>query len=408
MRIVIATTHLGIVGGAETHLRALLPLLQARGHDLGVVYGLPAMPGSASILDGMSDHSAWCADGKSPRDVVREVGSWRPDVVYNHTVLSPRLESAIAEAFPAILFAHGYHGTCVSGTKCFSRLGMMGCQRTFGAMCLVHYLHRGCGGGNPFTMLRLYRHVAQRRRNLDRYRAVVVGSRHMAEEFARHGVGSDRLVIAPLFPPDRIRDPSPPPDRPRSDRVLYVGRIAKNKGWRHLLKALTLAAADLGRRLTLVVAGDGPDREEMVAESRRTGIMAEFLGWVSTARVQAEMRVADLLVVPSLWPEPFGMVGIEAGCVGLPAAGYALGGIPDWLVPGVSGESDPQPIPDPAGLAAAILRALRSDAHLARLRRGAWETADAFTAERHLDIVEATLRSAAERWPASSSSAAKI
>ena len=42
--------------------------------------------------------------------------------------------------------------------------------------------------------------------------------------------------------------------------------------------------------------------------------------------------------MPSVWPEPFGLVGIEAGCVGLPAAGFGVGGIPDWLRPGETGE----------------------------------------------------------------------
>src|SRR5688572_28363838 len=130
MRILISKDHLGIIGGAETHLRALLPLLQTRGHELGVVYESGGAPGKASILDRMDGEFAkWCATGKSPLDVVREVGVWHPDVVYNHGLLSPQVEFAMAEAFPAVLFAHGYHGTCVSGNKRFSRPAMIGCQR---------------------------------------------------------------------------------------------------------------------------------------------------------------------------------------------------------------------------------------------------------------------------------------
>ena len=58
--------------------------------------------------------------------------------------------------------------------------------------------------------------------------------------------------------------------------------------------------------------------------------------------------------MPSLWAEPFGLLGIEAGCVGLPAAGYAVGGIPDWLVPGETGESGSSGQMVVAELAAAI------------------------------------------------------
>ena len=153
----------------------------------------------------------------------------------------------------------------------------------------------------------------------------------------------------------------------------------------------------MGRRLTLVVAGDGPDRAEFEAEAKRRGVAAEFLGWTGSDRREAEMRAADVLAVPSVWPEPFGLVGVEAGCVGLPAVAFAVGGVPDWLTAGVSGELAPGGRPDPRELAAALVRALADDAHHHRLRVGAWEAARRFTPEAHLDrllpVLEAAARS---------------
>jgi len=169
------------------------------------------------------------------------------------------------------------------------------------------------------------------------------------------------------------------------------------KGWRHLLDAVPKAATILGRTLTLVIAGDGPERDMCEATARQKGVAVEFLGWVDLDRRNAEMRAADVIVVPSIWPEPFGLIGIEAGCVGTPAVAYAVGGIPDWLVPGVSGELAPGERPNPSELADAIVRALVNPEHLQRLRVGAWETARRFTPEAHLDrlipILEAAARS---------------
>ena len=68
---------------------------------------------------------------------------------------------------------------------------------------------------------------------------------------------------------------------------------------------------------------------------------------------------ADLLVVPSLWPEPFGLVGLEAARHRLPVAAFAVGGIPDWLRPGVNGYLAPGDPPTPGGLADAIIACLR-------------------------------------------------
>ena len=49
------------------------------------------------------------------------------------------------------------------------------------------------------------------------------------------------------------------------------------------------------------------------------------------------MAASDLLVVPSVWPEPFGSVGPAAAQHGIPAAAFAVGGIPQWLHEGVNG-----------------------------------------------------------------------
>ncbi len=103
------------------------------------------------------------------------------------------------------------------------------------------------------------------------------------------------------------------------------------------------------------------------------------------------MRGADLLAVPSVWPEPFGLVGLEAGCVGLPAVAFAVGGISDWLRPGVSGELAPGDPPTIAGLADAIGRALADLDHHARLRYGAWTVAQSFTQPAHLAGLERIL-----------------
>jgi len=218
----------------------------------------------------------------------------------------------------------------------------------------------------------------------------------MVDEVLRNGVPADRVHLVPL-PATGIPDATPPETRSLSGRVLFVGRLTAIKGWRHLLDAVPKAATILGRTLTLVIAGDGPERDMCEATARQKGVAVEFLGWVDLDRRNAEMRAADVIVVPSIWPEPFGLIGIEAGCVGTPAVAYAVGGIPDWLVPGVSGELAPGERPNPSELADAIVRALVNPEHLQRLRVGAWETARRFTPEAHLDrlipILEAAARS---------------
>jgi glycosyltransferase involved in cell wall biosynthesis len=390
MRVLVATVNRSVVGGIETYLRAVVPPLRAAGHSVGLLTSFP--PAGADLLAGVPDIPAWVCDPRG-RNPLGGAADWRPDVVYHHGLIDPATEEALVARFPVVSYVHVYYGTCISGTKC-QAAGPVPCRRTFGPACLGLYLPRRCGGRNPLTMVRHYREQRRRLAVIRAARAVLVASRHMAAEMTRNGVPAGRVHLVPL-PVTAVPDPDPPAPRPFTNRVLFVGRLTAAKGWPHALAAVPRAAAELGRPLTLVVAGDGPDRAKCEAAARRAGVAAEFLGWVGPERREAETRAADLLVVPSVWPEPFGLVGVEAGCVGTPAAGYAVGGIPDWLEPGASGESAPGDHPDPKELAAAMVRALRDPAHWQRLRVGAWETARRFSPDAHLDRLLPVLESVA-------------
>jgi glycosyltransferase involved in cell wall biosynthesis len=243
---------------------------------------------------------------------------------------------------------------------------------------------------------------AQSKRNafLFRYRSVMVASDHMYAEYARHQVAPDRLHLVPL--PTTSINPTTGPLETReiSGSLLFVGRLTDIKGVDYLLKALGPASKHLGRELTLTILGDGPERERLENLARQLGASVEFTGQVEPTRRNEFMRAADLLVIPSLWPEPFGLVGIEAGCVGLPAVGYAVGGIPDWLVSGKSGELAPGNPPTARGLADAIVRALRDPDHYNNLRQGAWEIAKAHGMSAHMKLLEPILFQTAATDPA--------
>jgi glycosyltransferase involved in cell wall biosynthesis len=163
-----------------------------------------------------------------------------------------------------------------------------------------------------------------------------------------------------------------------------MGRIIPLKGLDHAIAATRSASDKLGRELTLVVAGDGSDLERCKLRARANRVTIDFLGWIDRDRRIAEMRAADLLIVPSIWPDPFGLVGIEAGCVGLPAVAYAVGGITDWLIPGQTGELAPGTNPKPNELAIAMATILQSTEHRYQRALGAWRYSERFSRERHL------------------------
>jgi glycosyltransferase involved in cell wall biosynthesis len=389
MRILIATSQRATVGGVETYLRDLMPALAARGHNVGLLFEHGAQ--SADLIDHGSSALAWCAADRPHRELLRELAGWEPDVAYLHGLADAGLEELLIDAFPVAMFAHSYHGACISGMKRFAFPGVEPCNRAFGPACLALYYPRRCGGLSPATMIRQYRLQRRRLQLLTRCASVLVASRHMREEYVRNGVLPDRVHLLPLFAPGMMPDVDPPLQRVATGQLLFVGRLADVKGGADLVAAAAVAGRRLDRQLHITIAGDGPERGRIEQSARDLGMPIEFHGWVGPNERTALMRSADLLVVPSLWPEPFGLVGLEAACVGLPAVAYDVGGIRDWLHPGESGELAPGNPPTVDGLAAALVRALADESHRARLGRGAWAVAQQFTLERHCGLLESHL-----------------
>jgi glycosyltransferase involved in cell wall biosynthesis len=394
VRILVASPYREVIGGAQTYLKTLFELLRARGHAVALLHELPVPPGR-DVVDGRDSSDARFCVGEMGADAAqRAVGDWKPDVVYSQALDSLELEASLLRRYPCVLFAHDYYGTCVTGTKLHSRPVPHACERTLGPACLVLNYAAGCGGRHPVRLVRRYREVVTRGEHVRAYAKVLVASQHMAREFERHGVAQARLELLRLFAaiePDAELAPAPVP----SGMILFASRITRLKGGAFLVEALQRSAKALGRALTLVVVGEGAERAPLEAEVRNAGIPARFLGWQDTAAVSRLMRESELLAVPSLWPEPLGLVGIEAGGLGLPAVGFAHGGIPDWLRPGESGELAPADPPTASGLGDAIVRALRDRGHYERLREGAWRVARTYSREAHVVRLEEILGEAA-------------
>jgi glycosyltransferase involved in cell wall biosynthesis len=392
VRIVVATSLDSVLGGAETYVRALLPLLRARGHELIWAFGRaqggePLTHDPAIARIGMQEPGAW-----------DRIAAAAPDVVYSNGFEDPAIEAGLAARWPTVAFVHNYYASCISGAKSHTRLDSGPCDRVLGPACLALYGPCGCGGLHPVTALTSYRTARVRQRVLPHYRFVLTASAHMRREVVRHGVPQDRARVLHLFATTR---PNAQPTRDRdaaARRVFFLSRLTSLKGGEVLVDAVAQAARSLAAPLVLHVAGDGPRREAMEARARDLGVEARFEGPIRQADREALLASSDLLAVPSVWPEPFGLVGLEAASFGVPAVAFDVGGVREWLRPGVSGElapGDPPNGPNATGLAQAIVRALKDPAHHASLSRGARDVAAAFSPEAHADGLVAVLAEAA-------------
>jgi glycosyltransferase involved in cell wall biosynthesis len=407
VRIAIVNWSRRKVGGVETHLNSIIPEIGWLGHETAFLseVDVPVTREQIALPQGTP---AWCVAEIGEEQTLHELSDWRPDLIYVHKVSDPRFEESLLKVAPAVFFAHDYYGTCISGLKTFQRPKPMPCSRRFGWQCLLHYFPHQCGGRSPVTMLRLYRLQSKRLRLLHKYKAVLTHSEHLKVEYINHGLDPARVFNLSYYahrarinsgaslselsgaPGADISAPGPSAgDSTRALRLLFLGRMDRLKGGGVFLDALPEALAFLGKPLHVVFAGDGPERsvwerQALAVQSQHENIKIEFSGWSQGSQLEALWSACDLLVVPSLWPEPFGLVGVEAGMHGVPAAAFAVGGIPTWLSDGVNGYLAPGNPPTSTGLAVAVVKCLKDPLVHARLRLGAEEKARHFNLESHL------------------------
>jgi glycosyltransferase involved in cell wall biosynthesis len=192
-----------------------------------------------------------------------------------------------------------------------------------------------------------------------------------------------------LFP-THAGDPQPSPV-PSDSNVVFLGRMTTLKGGDLLLRAARLVSSRHGQRVSVTMIGDGPKRHEWEALARRLDVPSTFTGWLSGDSRWTCLRGASVVALPSQWPEPFGLVGLEAGVLGVPAVAVAAGGIGQWLIDGVNGVAVPPPA-DARSFGDALASVLGDRNRLAALRIGAHRVAQSKTVAAHVDRLEAVFQ----------------
>ncbi|MFE9959051.1 glycosyltransferase family 4 protein [Micromonospora sp. NPDC005299] len=151
--------------------------------------------------------------------------------------------------------------------------------------------------------------------------------------------------------------------------VGYAGRLVYEKGVQHLVHAVPYLR-DRHPGLRVVIAGDGPYRDELVDQAHRLHLTdtVRFAGFLDATQLPAVLGATDATVVPSLY-EPFGMIALEAAAAGAPLAVADTGGLAEIVEPGVTGVTFPHS--DPDALAGAVDRLLGDEVFARRVARRA-------------------------------------
>ncbi|MDX2038071.1 MAG: glycosyltransferase [Isosphaeraceae bacterium] len=181
----------------------------------------------------------------------------------------------------------------------------------------------------------------------------------------RHFVNIDR------FKPDAEIRTAVRAELGDSDRFVLaiVAFLRREKGAHVAVEALSKLPAEC----VLWVVGGGHEEANLREQARAAGLAdrVRFLG--HQADVSRFVQGADCVVSPSTWVEAAGLANIEALACGVPIVASRIGGIPEFVVDGVTGYLAPPG--DPDALAAAVRRLLDDPEHRRELARNAREIA---------------------------------
>jgi glycosyltransferase involved in cell wall biosynthesis len=287
----------------------------------------------------------------------------RPDVVHLHNIyhhLSPSILPVLQQAgVPTVMTAHDFKIACPN-YRMHTQGGV--CERCRDGSAW-NALARRCvrDSFKASALVALEATVHRTLRSWHRWPDRIVSpSRFLIEKCAQWGFDRSRFVHIPNPIDAQGMQAQPQP----GDRFVYIGRLSSEKGLDRLIAAVRLA------RVSLVIAGEGPLAPLVSAAVRDLPEQVQWVGRLDAAQVQALVRSARAVVVPSQWYENAPLSVLEAFAAGKPVLASRIGGLPEMVEHGRTGWLVPADDTDALGEMLAAVRGL-PDARVESVGRAA-------------------------------------
>ncbi len=418
MHILFFIDTWGLIGGTERHAAVVVPALLERGHRVTVLCRENQDPDFVQRPQGAAEASLEILEmpevaglemwKPSVRDLHRQLRRLKPDVAFLSASRNVDAMECLADVMPVVRYVHDHTLFCPSHNK-YREDGEL-CSDPMGLVCLERYWTKG--GCVCFKQDRHYNRLLQPLREMQlklrelevakRCAKVLTNSHYMRKELLQVGFLPERTDVLYYFTQSNTpaQPAGPLPDETEAflaqtgvPLVFTPARLTlPDKGVDYLLTAFHY----LGRPFKAVIAGSGPDEDWLRQKARDEGVAdsVHFTSWLGSTGIEALYERCDFVVCPSIWNEPFGLVGIEAMAHQKPIVAFRVGGIPEWLEDGVNGYLCERK--DPVGMMRAIEKLLDDDGERRAMgQRGHELMHERFPRQAHVDRLETILADAA-------------
>lgn len=276
----------------------------------------------------MLDRAWWSSEAEKKMGEMIKV--FRPDVVHAHnlyTHLSPSvLRACLRHDVPVVLSLHDYALLSANYSLWDGNRSMDLENLSIRATAKTRFIK------NSYTAtlaLDLVRALHQRLRSYDQYISrYIAPSKFVRNLFVAQGFAPEKITVLPLFSDAPMRSK-------KSDDgfVLFAGRLETYKGVATLIEAMKSFPS-----VPLKVIGSGEDEARLRTLAKKLNCPVDFVSFMRGEELWDEMRAARVVVVPSVWHEPFGLVALEAMSNSTPIIVSDRGGLKEIPVKGKSGE----------------------------------------------------------------------
>ncbi len=342
MKILFVNEKCGYFGGVEQNIAVTARGLTQLGHECYLAYGSTDSRDSENYksifqnvflcqeIDHQDDHP----EAKIFKEIVELIS---PEVIYLHKIPRTDFCLPLLKKIRIVRMIHDHDLCCPRRHKYFFHNTRI-CHHKAGWRCYLDlaFLERGSGFLNRFGYSSIEKKLKEMRQNYN-WDSLLVGSQFMLNELVQNGFPQKRIHIVPPSVPIKPLIITPPPKTPS---ILCVSQLIRGKGVDLLLRALRGLSCDF--KATIVGTGNAESGLKQLSQEYGLADKVNFVGWVDNDSISNYYSRARVVVVPSRWPEPFGMIGLEAMRHARPVVAFAVGGIPDWLEHDVTGFLAPE------------------------------------------------------------------
>lgn len=308
---------------------------------------------------------------------------FKPDIIHLHNIFSQVSPSILLHLknTPTIMTIHSCELICPNILMLFPSKSRNICKTGFGKNCrkcigIKYYYHK-------------FKFAIHKRllRNVDTFIPV---SKFIKDIVKKGGYKTIQTIYAGIKLLEYSR-------MGKENNLLYVGRLSREKGVEYLLKAMPLIIKKIPM-VHLDIVGDGDEKYklEILSKELKLEKNVTFIGSVSYNKVEEYYKKANIIIVSSILPDAFALIGPEAMSAGRPVIASNVGGIPEWLDDGKTGF-----LVDPGNseqIAGKVIKLFSDRKLLEQMGKNARKRAEQFSIEKHVIEIENIYKELIEKY----------